>query len=425
MRKKQKRVLKKAFALLAIAILIFLPIGTVLAAEQSLADVNLLKDVDLKADLTNNDVKAPGDYKLDLTLTGKNVLDLELLNPQKSAIFYNADVAKKWSPAGEATVKVDMLPLSLADIPAVPTLLNTVIGTLGTLVGDLTGVVDGVVNSNGLTDGVITINGIAELNTAIAALNNLDNALVNLTDYEAQITVQKGANGEIIVNFTDGLGSHLESLIRDVVIKLLNDVIAAVDNIEVQVDLNQLDDTLFNGPVENLLAVAPILGGLTGLVGNVLDNATTITEELLDQTVNVLVDQVLNVVSTQLNTVLDLVADTTTGLLDGLLSVNVLGTTTVNVPLTVAKPSGLNGNYDIHGILANTSAVDLGLLSKNDDFATINFNEPTTPITPTLPGGEDGGIKLPKTSAGILSYGLLGLGTLLAGVGTRFYARRK
>ncbi len=424
MRRKQKRMLKKVFALMAIAILIFLPIGNVLAAEQSLADVSLLRDVDLKANLTNNDVKAPGDYKLDLTLTGEGVLDVELLNPEKSVVFYNEDVAKQWNPAGKAHVKVDMLPISLGDIPAVVELLDTVTGTVTGTVNSVLGTVNEL-NTKiiGEVLPIVKINGLDALYGALDSLNNLDDAVINLTDYDEEVEVVKGTNGEIIVNYSDALGTRLESAIKEAVLPVLTSVLTAVNNLSIEVDLAQVGNLPIVGDL-------PILGGLLGAIGQLLD-------DVLGDTLDTILGEagILNgVLDTLVSTVGGLVTDVTNltlDLLDDLVILNVLGDTTVNVPLTVAKPSGLNGDYEIHGILANTSAVDLALLSKNDDFATINFNEPaapttpTTPTTPTLPGGENGGTKLPKTSAGILSYGLLGLGTLLAGVGTRFYARRK
>jgi clumping factor A len=420
MKKKQKRFMRKLFVISTLAVLLFnfLPFGTAFAAKQSLADINLLRDVDMGAVLKAGDEE----YTLDLTLTGKGLLDVEVLNPEKSAVFYNPDVAKKWNPNGKADVTVEMLPISLADIPAVVDLVNGVLGTVGNLVNTLTGIVDGVIGGNSaLVPGVITIKNLDKLGTAIDALNNLDDALIDLTDYNAEVDVIKGPNGEIIVNFSDGLGTRLETLIDQVVRKLLTDVKNAITGLEIEVNLNLLDDSVLNGLVGDLVGGLPIVEGLLGsLLGTVLDNLTVITNGLVDE-VEGLLDGVLDTAIGTVDTALGAVTGLVTGLLDDLVTLNLLGNTTIKVPLTVVKPSGLNGDYDIHGILANTSTIDLSLLGEHEDYATITFNE-KTPTTPGTPGGST---TLPKTSAGIMAYGLMGLSTLLAGVTTRRLARKE
>src|SRR5690606_629564 len=168
---------------------------------------------------------------LNLKLTGTGVADVELVNPDKTVIFYAQELAStgKWHPAGKAHVRAELLPITLDQIPALINLINDLTKTLNQTVGTLVGAVKEV-NDTLLKPllPIIDIQGLQELENAISALENLGQALVDLTVYEGDVDVVVGEHGEIIINFTDALGQRLATTVNDVVVKLLQDVLNAV-----------------------------------------------------------------------------------------------------------------------------------------------------------------------------------------------------
>lgn len=443
----RKRMLKKFFVLLTILTILGLNVRPFATAHaRSLVDVDLLRNVNVDAQLGN--VAPAGPYSLKLDLSGQGVADVLLVNPEKTAVFYSKDLVGKWTPNGKATVHSELLPVSLNLLPTVTGTLDEVTNSLNGVYIGLINAVDGIVNDNGLTDDVIQIQGLDKLSNALYALNNLDQATTDLLVYDDQIEVKIGENGEAYVNFNDGLGTHLETAVNDVVLKLLNDVVAAINGLNVVVDLTKLPAEVLNSSVVDFLddATGGILGGLLGLplpiLGTVQDNIAQLTSQLTIET-----DLLLAPVKALLPSVTVLVGqltDTALDLSDDLISLQVLGNTDVSLNLDVKKPSGLNGDVKIYGALVKKGVIDLPLLSSLVDYDTVTFNEKadvvptpvtttpvtttpvtTTPVTTTTATTTTSGSTLPNTSTDMWMYGLTGISTLIAGIGTRRFARRK
>lgn len=409
------------------------------AHAESLADINLLRNVTVDADLGN--VEGTGPYTLNLKLTGTGVADVELVNPDKTVIFYAQELAStgKWHPAGKAHVRAELLPITLDQIPALIDLIDGLTGTLNETVKIL---IDAVDQLNRDVIGpllpIIEIQGISELNKAISALENLGQALVDLTVFEGDVDVVVGEHGELIINFTDALGQRLATTVNDVVVKLLKDVLDAVKALGIKVDLSQVGNIPIVGDL-------PLVGELLGLIGKTLD-------DLLGETLNSLVGPnglVFSVIDTLVVAVEDVLAQVTgtvLNLADFLATLQVLGKTTVEVPLTVDKPAiGKDAEVKVFGEGVNASAVTIDVLSSFVNYDTIVFKEgkkeepapepeepkkpeepkqpeqPKQPEEPKKP--EKPGIKLPDTATAAGTIGLAGLAALVAGIAARFYGR--
>lgn len=109
--------------------------------------------------------------------------------------------------------------------------LTNTVGTTVASVLDLVNQLDKSVIPNSL----ITIKGIEELSTAVDALNNIDKALANLLAYDEDVSVTVGENGELVADFTAGLGNHLESAVNDVVVQTLQNVVTALNALEIKI----------------------------------------------------------------------------------------------------------------------------------------------------------------------------------------------
>ncbi len=443
MKKRYKRFLKKSLVLTAIAAILMLSLSSY-ASAKSLAEVSVFKNVDVEASL--GDVAGTGPYTLDLNLNATDLANVDLINPDQTVVFYAKELSDKWDKEGTAHVQSELLPIDVDDLTP---LLAPVLGTVDGLVTDVTGIVgdlvtdvDALINDNGLTGGVITIDGLDELNDTLAALDNIDEALIDALDdvlvYEDDITVVQGDNGEFTITFSDGLGEHLEGVVNDLVLPLVSQLLAQVDALNIVVDLSGLDEAVLDGIVGDILdlpllgivkGLLPVLDPAVGTIGEILDDLTeglVIDANLILGPVKALLkDTIEPLVGTLLEDILDLV--------DSLVAIQVLGSTTVELnDITIKKPSGLNGDVKVYGAVLNNATIDLALLSSLVDYDTITFNEKTpttppttppttTPTTPTTPGGNT----LPNTSTDMWIYGLTGISTMMAGLGTRYIGRRK
>src|SRR5699024_4954512 len=145
----------------------------------TLGELNLLQSTNVNASAV---VGAENTFNLELS--GKSLANLELVGPDRIANFHfnmddipaevrdNIEIVAE----GNGHVRVEILPISLEDLPGVGGALNTITGTLTGAVNELLGVVDSLVN-NPLTSPFIKVNGISELGQSIDALNNLETAL--------------------------------------------------------------------------------------------------------------------------------------------------------------------------------------------------------------------------------------------------------
>src|SRR5699024_7989222 len=114
--------------------------------------------------------------------------------------------------------------ITMDDLP----ILNDAIGGITTtatgLVADVLDTVDQLLD-NALLRPFVTIEGVDELSIAVDALNNLDQAISDVLQYNTSQAVTVGPNGELIVDFSDGLGQHLETAVNDVVVQTLENLV--------------------------------------------------------------------------------------------------------------------------------------------------------------------------------------------------------
>src|SRR5699024_6658090 len=236
-------------------------LSTNTVSAESLANVQLLSDVSISAD------NAINPYEVSLSMTGTGLAEAELLAPDRVGVFYIPELAGHMHEAGQADVRVEILPITMDDLPALGSAVN---GLTGTLTGLVTGLVEGIDDLLPaiIPPSLVKINGLTELNVAIDNLNNLDSALEDLLAYEDQVDVVVNNDGSIVIEFTDGLGNHLETAIKDIVQSLLDDVSNAVNALEINI-------------LSGLPIVGDILDNITNqlllpLIGNVTNELTKI-----------------------------------------------------------------------------------------------------------------------------------------------------
>ncbi|WP_371863294.1 adhesive domain-containing protein, partial [Oceanobacillus sojae] len=310
-----------------------------IAPYASLAEVRLLTDINIDANLT--DSEDPNYYNLNLGLTGTGLADVELISPDRTVVFYAPDLAGQLEHSGgTASVSVDILPITMGDLPALDGALE---GLQGTLTGLVTGLISGINDALPalIPPSLVEINGLDELNAAIDNLNNLNDALADVLAYsdDVEYTVDN-ENGTIAVTFSDGLGNHLETAVVDVVQSALDDVSNAVNNLEI----NILSDLPIVGDLLNSLTNDLLLP----LVGNVTEEVTNLATELTDGTID---------------------------LSNDLASAQVIGNTSVNLDVLVNKPAGVNGEVVIEGAGVQDSVIDAALLESLEDSTTVTFDE--------------------------------------------------
>ncbi|MFC3474596.1 adhesive domain-containing protein, partial [Salinicoccus sesuvii] len=313
------------------------------AEAVSLAEVQLLENVDVNATLTEPVEGQP--YNLNLRLNGTGI-NVDAVNPDETVVFYAPELAGQLTPINTAYVQADILPLTLeGDLPALDTALQG-------LQSDLTGIVTGLVNDVDATLGIlpssiIEIEGLTELNAAIDNLNNINDALADLLSYQDQVAYTVSPEGYIVVNFNDGLGNYVETAVRDVVQAALNDVSVAANNLDI-----------------NVLGDADLLGDILG----------TLTDDVLQPAIGSLTSSVAQTS--------DSLTSGTVSLANDIAAAQVIGNTIVDLNVAVNNPSGIDGEILVYGAGVTTSVIDVELLSTLVAADTIVFDEDVT--APTL-----------------------------------------
>jgi hypothetical protein len=315
------------------------------AEAATLADVDILAGTDVEAELGN--LEGPGDYTLDLKLEGTGLADVELVNPETTAVFYAPKLAGDLGEQATAEVRVEILPITMEDLPALKTLINTLTGTLNGLLSEVLGLVDDVLDL--LPDFLLDVEGIEELEYSINALNNLDDALEDLLAYIDEIPARVNSEAGIItVEFSDGIDNHLNTAVKDVVLQLLGDIVEASQSLEI-----------------NLLGLIGDLLGVNNLLNEIIDIAT---------------DGILPAVE-------GVITEITTGavnLTGNLTAAQVIGNTTITVPLTISRTTDVSGIVPIDGGVVDANVVDLDVLSISDSSTAIVLPDTTPPEAPIL-----------------------------------------
>lgn len=314
----------------------------------SLTEVQLLTDIVIDATLTPNET-APLEgtpYSLNLNLNGTGLADVELVNPDRTVVFYAPDLAGELVNSGQtATVQVDILPLTMDDLPVLNTALE---GLQGGLTGLVTGLLTGIDAALPalIPPSLVEVKGLDELNAAINNLNNLNTALANVLSYTDNVEYTINDDGTIVVDFSDGLANHLETAVIDIVQAALNDVNTAVNNLEINILSGlPLVGSLLRSLTNGLLI--PLIGNVTGLVNTLGTNLT--------------------------NGVIDLTND--------LASAQVIGNTNVNLDVLVNNPPGdVEGTIPVLGAGIQDSVIDVALLNSLESGTTVTFPEQPEPI---------------------------------------------
>lgn len=305
----------------------------------SLTEVQILNNTVIGANLSESE--NPDYYNLNLNLIGTGIADVELISPDRTVIFYSSDLARELvHNNGAASVRVEILPLNLEDdLPELYNALGAVTSSLNGLVNKLVSAIEDILN-NPITGPLLNVQGLTELTDSLGVLNNLDDSLQELGAYNGEVEYLVNEDGLIIVNFSDGIGQHLETVTQDVVVASLNRVGTAIGNVRV--------------------------GGVGGILLNPVVRPTlSLLEGLVNESIAPLISQIL---------------DETTGLLDGLASAQVIGETNVNLNVLVNKPPGnVRGAVPIIGAGIQATTIDVNLLNDAEGRTEIFFPDITAP----------------------------------------------
>src|SRR5699024_9151121 len=231
-RKKRLPRAKKAAVAVAATMVISMPGNTVAnilvafgietheVSAVSLAVVNLFQSTDVTADVIGNN-----DYNLTSSLQA--LADVEALGPDRVGVFQFdlSDLTEELQDqveieASDANVSVDLTAVTMEDLPVLDEALGDITGLATGAVSDVLDTVDDL-QSSIIPPELLTIEGVGELSDAVDALNNLDEAISDVLEYEAEEEVEVGENGELIVDFSSGLGDRLETAVQDVVVETL------------------------------------------------------------------------------------------------------------------------------------------------------------------------------------------------------------
>src|SRR5699024_9410270 len=365
---RNKACLRKTAAIAATTLIISIPLSSTLSvynvpgfenhvvSAATLAEVNLLQSTNVTA--TENSVN---DYNV--TVDGQALANVELLGPERVAVIQldlsglSQEVQDQIEiVASDANVSVDLTAVTMDDLPVLNNAIGGITSTATGLVADVLSTVDRLLD-NALLRPFVTIEGVDELSGAVDALNNLDQAISDVLQYNITQAVTIGENGELIVDFSDGLGQHLETAVNDVVIQTLENLVTA---------LNGLNLELLPG-ASDIPLLGQLVQTLNGLINGVLGTATD------------LVGEVTGVLDQLTDGVLDLSTD--------LAHVQALGNFTVSIPSVKVN----NANSCTIGDVGEQGAQVKGAIVSDNaiDLTLLRSLEASDDITVTVEEGED------------------------------------
>src|SRR5699024_1252310 len=173
-------------------------------------------------------------------VTCKSLAKVELLVPDRGTLF-QLDLSELSQEvqdqieivASDANVSVDLTAVTMDDLPVLNNAIGGITSTATGLVADVLSTVDRLLD-NALLRPFVTIEGVDELSGAVDALNNLDQAISDVLQYNITQAVTVGPDGELIVDFSDGLGEHLETAVNDVVIQTLENLVTALNGLNLE-----------------------------------------------------------------------------------------------------------------------------------------------------------------------------------------------
>lgn len=307
----------------------------------TLAEVGLLENVNVNAVLSNLEGTDP--YHLNLVLTGNGVADVELTNNEKTAAFYLPDLAGDLFTNDSASVSVELLPITIPENSGLGVAIGGLTGTLTELVEFLVNGIDAVVNGT-LLEGIIRIDGLEAISDSLNNLNNLSASLEHLTAYQDDIDIIIDEQGYVAIEFEEGLGQHLDSVVSEVVINTVTDLLTAIDNLDI-----------------SLLSILPGVGGLLDLL-------------VIDPILNPL----LGAVTSAVNTILEGLASGTIDIAQDLANLQVLGNTRIELDLNVSKDTTATGMVPVRGTVFNLSntLIDVSLFDSLEGSDVIRLPEP-------------------------------------------------
>src|SRR5699024_7961249 len=202
---------------------------------------------------------------------------------------------------------------------------------------------------NALLRPFVTIEGVDELSIAVDALNNLDQAISDVLQYNTSQAVTVGPNGELIVDFSDGLGQHLETAVNDVVVQTLENLVTALNGLDLEILPGASDIPLLGQLVQQL----------NNLVNGVLGTATSLASE------------VVGVLDDLANGVLDLTTDLAHIQALGQFSVNIPSVKVSNVSTCILDEIG-DHEIQVKGAIVSDNTIDLTLLGSLEAAANVN-----------------------------------------------------
>jgi hypothetical protein len=117
------------------------------ASAASVADIDVLTQTNVNATL--NEPAEGEDYRLQLNVNTGSVAGLDVVGTNQRVIVHSDDLAGLWYPIeGEtATVTVQILPITMDNLPVVDGLLRGTLGTTTSLINEILGLVDGTLGT--------------------------------------------------------------------------------------------------------------------------------------------------------------------------------------------------------------------------------------------------------------------------------------
>lgn len=362
-------------------------IGQKKIKAEEVATINILQQIEANGGNVNRTDFKPTTF--DLSMESLGLLNVDLVNPTLHAQFQADEFRGNIVDGGTATVTLEILPITKENLPGLYHAINGITDSVTTLtneIGDL------VAELESISEGILQVNGLTEVIDALNALNNLETSLESLTAYKQEIPVTvSNDSGILTIEYGDGLGQHMESTINDVVIELLDDLVRALDSLEIKLiegGINSRNIIELVKKLENLpllgRALSPLMGD--GVLGQILKILGGILDRLLEPLLGPAVEAVVDILEDLINGLLDTAAnlavevtdladnltDNVLNITDGLAALRLIGGVNIEIKdIQVAEE--VTDLVDVRVLAVEEPVIDVSLFSQQGISTEVDF----------------------------------------------------
>lgn len=338
---------------------------------QEIVSVNVLRDVYATGGNVRRTEFNPTFFELQMSSLG--LLEVDVLAPTLKTQFQADEFKNQIVEGGNAEITLNILPLTRDNLPSLYIAIEDILVNVTSLTVQVGGLISELTN---IIPGVLQVQGLDDVITALTALENLDEALASVTSYTQLVNSNvDNPNGILTVEYGDGLGQHLENMINDVVSVLLNNLSTALSNLSIALlpgGINLSNVMNIVRKLDELPILGPVLGPILSLLGSLLP---ILVLGPVTDTINDLIASLLVTAGSLSTTTTNLTETLMTDVLvitDGLVALQLIGGAEVSLT-DIQVSETVTGIVDVRALAVDEPVIEVDIFQAQGAIAPVDF----------------------------------------------------